>query len=126
MSGSRLTAYADRSVLRFVVFGLGRGTDNRKSSETYRPVRDRHERACIKGLRDLTPDLFNNSAVERGSPWSSTSRITPLPEGKSDRPGCELRNLTPGLYPRRKAQDIRFSTRSGQDTEPQPRVRGVR
>ena len=40
------------------MFGLGRRTDNRKPSETYRPFRYCHERACLKRLRDPTPDLF--------------------------------------------------------------------
>jgi hypothetical protein len=55
---SRLPTYADQLILRFVVFGLGGGTDNRKPSEAYRPVRDRHERACLKGLGYSTPHLF--------------------------------------------------------------------
>jgi hypothetical protein len=47
IAGSRLPGYTDQLILTVVVFGIGRGTDERKSSEMYRPVRDGRERTAV-------------------------------------------------------------------------------
>jgi hypothetical protein len=69
------------------------------------------------------PSVRSSSTVERGSPWSSSSRFTRRPEEGSDRRDCAPRTLTPVQYPHPRAPGTPSSAQPGPGTGRQPQQR---